>query len=177
MEEYKAILEEARKFQWKQGPAPEHTRDLYVMVLEAYRYLGAHASVLAEPNEWGFRLKKEEDGWWAYWNRPKTRHFMQMALPESLVTPLRDYLASGWDGNGKHYSRQQLWRIVRECGARAGVEGLSPLSLRHLRGVEVDTKFGSGTAQHALGVSERTLRYYTALRGKTLLRELRKEMG
>lgn len=61
------------------------------------------------------------------WVRPKTNRTMECLVPPDNLDDILGFLAH------KPHSREQYRRIVKEIGARAGYESISPMTFRHNR--------------------------------------------
>lgn len=61
------------------------------------------------------------------WVRPKTYKTMECLIPPDNLDDILAFLTH------KPHSREQYRRIVRDIGARAGYEGISPMTFRHNR--------------------------------------------
>lgn len=136
----------------------------WVGILNFLRETGCHPSILSRRPEQverqGPHLRADEEGYEVVWNRKKTGRAMRLWVHKATGDWFLDYerrLSAGW----KPYSRQWVWRIVRRCGAAAGIKGpVTPRRLRHTLGIEVTAKAGSGVAREALGVSDSVLLQY-----------------
>lgn len=107
---------------------------------------GIHPDVLADPG--GRRLRMESVNGVTYlrWNRPKKKGVeagVTFPLPAAEAPVIEAFVRQV---RRAPYTRQHLWRRVRELGRAAGVEGLGPRVLRHTA-IEQDARRGSTMAE------------------------------
>lgn len=123
------------------------------------RYTGMHVSVLAHPQHYNLRVEEGE----IVWNRPKkngkTAH---TAIPKSqnLDYDVEEFIEDLHRRKRKR-TRKYFYELVRKLGERAGISGLSPMSLRHTVGVEMlNMGFTSPEVGQILNCSNKTLQTY-----------------
>jgi integrase len=84
--------------------------------------------------EWHDGLKF--DGEYLEYKRCKNDQLREFRIPESIRPKL-----AHWLKNGRHISPGGLYQLVNRVGERAGVKGLSQMTLRHTFGTEALKRF------------------------------------
>lgn len=149
-------------------PAHEHNAlSRFQTALDALWALGCHPSVLAAPKAHQLTIKAQGDMWVAQWKRPKTKNWCTMPVSEDLARELENYAA-------EPFSRKAIWATLRACSERAGVPGVTPLTIRHTVGIRIFKALGPSAAKDSLQVGDRALQHYTALTSGTRLAAIHK---
>lgn len=86
---------------------------------------GMHVSSLIELSK--SNLKKVGNAYRLEWRRTKTGKAMSCNIPSKYHGPVAAFLES------RKPSRQYIHRIIKEMGAKAGYENISPMTFRHSR--------------------------------------------
>lgn len=151
-------------------PAHEHNAySRYAAALDALWALGCHPSVLGDPKSHQFVLKQQGGLWVAQWKRPKTKNWCIMPIPEGLAKELENYMAAPFD-------RRSIYKALRACAEKAGIPGVTPLTIRHTVGIRIFKALGPAAAKDSLQVGDRALQHYTALTAGTRLAALQNLM-
>jgi len=88
-------------------------------------YSGMHVSSLIKLNR--SNLKKSGNSNRLEWRRTKTGKAMSCTIPSKHIDSIVAFLES------RKPSRQYIHRIIREMGAKAGYDDISPMTFRHSR--------------------------------------------
>lgn len=72
-------------------------------------------------------LVHDFQGWWLQYERVKNERMRRELLPNDIGEMLSAWLR----GRGRPGTRQAYWVIARRVGLRIGLEGISPMTLRH----------------------------------------------
>lgn len=141
-------------------------------ILDTLWETGCHPIVLAEPKEHGVTIKGDPGDYSVTWRRPKKRGlagYCAMPLNDKEAVALSAYLI------GPHYSRKTIWQYVAQCSKEAGVQRVTPRTLRHTVGWRIFKSLGPTAAKESLNVSDRVLQYYLAMDSGTRLRAIREQ--
>lgn len=99
------------------------------------------------------------------WNRPKNDEKMEMLIPKRLKPWIEDYLKADRPKYRNWYNR-----LIAEVGKKAGLPGLSPLSLRHTFAVNrLDQGYSLAELKKLMGTkSTRALEHYVGLSAESM---------
>ena len=88
---------------------------------------GMHPSVMADPEKYDMEITRGM----LTWNRPKTGKLCRWLVPDEMKGLVDAFL-----NEDLGYHRSTYWNIVRRVAKRAGLEHVSPLTLRHTATIE-----------------------------------------
>jgi len=113
-------------------------------------------------------LKKQGSKTYIQWKRPKTNKTLQAQVPRENVEAIKAFLGM------RRKSRQHYHTMVKQIGARAGYDDISPMTFRHNRCLRALTKEGYSIfeAPQVLGCTlDVVVRNYSKLREDQLMRD------
>jgi hypothetical protein len=135
--------------------AHESNPDLAFKVTRLIFSCGAHPAVLSDPAKWDFRIS--DDGRMWTWHRPKTDLEINAPADVSLVW-LPEFIE---ELKRERYNTVYLNHLVHRFGARAGLPGITPRTLRHDYSYRALESQGLLAARALTGTTTRTLLGYT----------------
>lgn len=135
------------------------TSEENLKVILLFRYTGMHVSVLAEPKKYNLRIDKDE----IVWDRPKKKGkvaYTSIPISKHIDFKLQEFI-DDLKKRKRRGSRQYFYELVKECGEKAGIFNVSPMSLRHTIGVDMLNKgFDKFDVKQTLNCSEKVLQTY-----------------
>jgi hypothetical protein len=165
----KAVPIVLKRKAWISADAQQYAQDCFSLVLDALWATGAHPSVFSAERAGNPQIVQDEDGFLFIHRRPKTGKALSVPINRDLAVSLAEYLPKD-TGN---YSRQHIWATLREFAQEAGVEGVTPRLIRHTVAIRIFREHGPSVVKETLGVSDRSLEYYTSLNDKARIAVLR----
>lgn len=146
-----------------------------IKAIQLIRYTSMHISVISDPARHNLRLEKAHDGEYIAWDRPKKKGkgaHTEVRRSRSLTFNLQDFILDLMERralydmdpkpHGKRYRihRQYWFRLFRRIGERAGLESLTPLSLRHTFAVQSVPVLGEELTKEVMNCNDKTFRHY-----------------
>lgn len=159
---------------WGSADASAWAENTYGLIFDGLWATGAHPSVFADPMKNRVNVREDEEGWVMEWRRPKTKRVCAMPLQKDLADGLRAYFFT--EGPWPHYTTRSILRAMRAASAEAGVEDVTPKTIRHTVGFNLFKAHGPTVAKDSLGVSDRVLQDYLRLTDKARMRAIRQGM-
>lgn len=159
--EFNRILREATKLSNEGNDEP---RKILLML----RWTGMHVSVLSEPNKHNLHTETINGIRYIVWYRPKKtdkKARTQVAIHKSINFDVDEYIEQlkrrRNATNRRKISRRYFYEKIKELGERAGVPGISPMSLRHTFGVGLATQgYPREYIKQKMNCSDRVLQTY-----------------
>jgi len=154
---------------WISQDARNYAEDCFNLVLDALWATGAHPSVFSAQRAGSPQIVQDDDGFLFVHKRPKTKKPLSIPISRDLAVSLEEYLSK----DSGSYSRQHIWRTLKEFSREAGVKGINPRLIRHTVAHRIFREHGPTVVKETLGVSDESLQYYMALGDKGRLKALR----
>jgi len=147
-----------------------------IKAIQLIRYTSMHISIISDPVRNNLRIEKAPDGEYIVWDRPKKKGKLahtEIRRSRNLTFNIQDFIRDlierramyDLDPNphGKRYRihRQYWYRLFLRIGERAGIEGLTPLTLRHTFAVQSIPVLGSELTREILNCNDKTFRHYS----------------
>lgn len=118
--------------------APGHVRRVIIMFVET----GMHPAVMARPVEYGVQIVR---GRVLVWTRTKNGNLCQWEIPHQLRNVVKD-----WMDHDLGYSTRAYHKLVAKVAREAGLDHISPLTLRHTATVRLLSTLGAEGAYKVL---------------------------
>lgn len=122
---------------------PRETR-----VINIFLETGMHPEVMADPE--GHSMETTRGN--LTWCRPKTFLMCVWEYPDSMEQEVKEFIKNDL---GLH--RSTYWRLVKKVSKKAGLDDVSPLTLRHTATIRLLKTKGPEEAMRILRCSPRTL--------------------
>ena len=125
-----------------------------------------HESVMAKPIQYKLRLEDDTIVWLRTKKRGK-EGYTSVPISKEIDFDVETFIDE-LKKRKRRISRQYFYNVVKTCGLRAGLRGISPMSLRHTLGVwMIDNGFAESDVGQTLNCSPKVLKTYLKHATKT----------